>query len=72
MTTTLLKKSEAADRLRISVRSLDRLRSVGAIKTVKVRGSVRITEAEIERFIINNTAKAGNYNPKEVTNGRKA
>lgn len=60
MTTTLLTKTEAADRLRISVRSLDRLRSVGAIKTVKVRGSVRITEAEIERFITKHTAKAVN------------
>ncbi len=53
--TTLLTKTEAADRLRISVRSLDRLRSVGAIKTVKVRGAVRITDCEIERFIIKNT-----------------
>lgn len=60
MTTTLLTKTEAADRLRISVRSLDRLRSVGAIKTVKVRGSVRITDAEIERFITKHTAKAVN------------
>lgn len=55
MTTMLLTKTEAADRLRISVRSLDRLRSVGAIKTVQVRGAVRITEAEIERFINKNT-----------------
>lgn len=55
MTIMLLTKTEAADRLRISVRSLDRLRSVGAIKTVKVRGAVRITDAEIERFINKNT-----------------
>ncbi len=54
MTTTLLTKREAADRLRVSVRSLDRLRSVGAIKTVKVRGLVRITGAEIDRFITKN------------------
>jgi hypothetical protein len=40
------------------VRSLDRLRSVGAIKIVKVRGAVRITESEIEQFITKNTAKA--------------
>jgi hypothetical protein len=38
-------ETEAADRLRVSVLSLDRLRSVGAIKAVKARGSVRITEA---------------------------
>jgi excisionase family DNA binding protein len=55
MTTMLLTKTEAADRLRISVRSLDRLRSVGAIKTVKVRGAVRFTDAEIERYITTNT-----------------
>jgi len=58
MNIILLTKKEAADRLRCSVRSLDRLQSQGTIKTVKVRGSVRITEAEIERFITKNTAKA--------------
>lgn len=63
--TTLLTKTEAADRLRISVRSLDRLRSVGAIKTVRVRGSVRIAESEIEKFVTKNTAKAVNH-PKEI------
>jgi len=60
MATVLLKKHEAADRLRISVRSLDRLRSRGQLKTVKVYGAVRITEPEIERFITKNMAKAGN------------
>ncbi|MFO0800498.1 MAG: helix-turn-helix domain-containing protein [Gemmataceae bacterium] len=64
MTIPLLTKSEAADRLRISVRSLDRLRSVGAIRAVRVRGSVRIAEAEIEKFITKNTAKSVNQ-PKE-------
>lgn len=51
MTTSLLTRREAADRLRASVRSLDRLRSVGSIKTVRVRRAVRITAAEIEQFI---------------------
>ena len=54
MTTKLLTKREAADRLSVSVRSLDRLRSVGAIRTVRVRGSVRITESEIEKFVTKN------------------
>lgn len=58
MTTMLLTKREAADRLRVSVRSLDRLRSVGAIKTVQIRGSVRVAETEIERFITKHTAKS--------------
>jgi excisionase family DNA binding protein len=65
MTTKLLTKKEAADRLSVSVRSLDRLRSVGAIRTVQVRGSVRISEAEIEKFVTKNTAKAVNQ-PKEL------
>lgn len=65
MTTKLLTKREAADRLSVSVRSLDRLRSVGAIRTVRVRGSVRITESEIEKFVTKNTAKAVNQ-PKEI------
>lgn len=66
MTSKLLTKREAADRLSVSVRSLDRLRSVGAIRTVRVRGSVRITEAEVEKFITKNTAKTVNK-PKELT-----
>lgn len=66
MTTPLLTKTEAADRLRISVRSLDRLRSVGAIKTVRIGCSVRFTEAEVERFITKSTAKAVNH-PKELS-----
>lgn len=57
MKTTLLTKKEAADRLRVSVRSLDRLRSAGVISTVMVLNSVRITEVEIERFITKHTAK---------------
>ena len=65
MITMLLTKTEAADRLRISVRSLDRLRSVGAIKTVRIRGSGRIAESEIEKFVTKNTAKAVNH-PKEI------
>lgn len=57
MTTALLTKKEAADRLRISVRSLDRLRSGGEIGTVKVLNSVRVTEVEIEKFINKKTVK---------------
>lgn len=60
MTASLLTKREAADRLRISMRTLDRLRSVGALRSVKVRSSVRFTEGEIERFIHKNTAKTVN------------
>ena len=62
--TVMLTKQEAADRLRVSVRSLDRLRSTGHIRAVQVRGAVRIAEAEIEKFVTKNTAKAVTY-PKE-------
>lgn len=67
MSTVLLTKREAADRLRVSVRSIDRLRSVGRIKAVNVGCAVRIAEAEIERFISKHTAKTVN-NLKEVFN----
>jgi excisionase family DNA binding protein len=49
-------QQEAADRLRCPVRSLDRLWSQRSIKAVKVRGPVRINDAEPERFITTNTA----------------
>ena len=48
------------DRLRNFVRPTDRWRSVGVIKTAKVRGSVWITEAEIERFTKHTAKKAVN------------
>jgi len=60
MMTALLNKKEVAERLRISVRSLDRLRSQGQLQTVQVRGAVRITEAEVERFIAHNTKSFSN------------
>jgi excisionase family DNA binding protein len=54
----LLSKNEAADCLSVSVRTLDRMRSLGQLRAVKVAGAVRFTEEEIERFIHRNTAKA--------------
>jgi len=51
----LLTKREAADRLRVSVRTLDRLRSEGGVKATKVRGAVRFSEAEIQRYIDRHT-----------------
>jgi len=41
MTNELRTKKETAEPLRISIRSLDRLRSEGKIKSVKVRSAVR-------------------------------
>jgi excisionase family DNA binding protein len=47
----LLNKKEAAARLAVSVRTLDRMRSTGEIQAVKVRGAVRFDPAAIERYI---------------------
>jgi len=51
MTTELKTKKEAADILRISIRSFDRIRSSGLINTIRIRGSVRVLDSEIERYI---------------------
>jgi excisionase family DNA binding protein len=56
--TSLLTKREAAAVLRVSERTLDRLRATGQLRVVRVRGTVRITDAEIERFITKNTKTA--------------
>jgi excisionase family DNA binding protein len=53
----LLNKRQAAALLSISVRTLDRMRSTGQIKAVKVRGAVRFDPAAIERFITQQTAR---------------
>jgi excisionase family DNA binding protein len=47
----LLNKREAADRLRVSIRTLDRLRAEGRIRAIKVRSAVRIADSEIQRFL---------------------
>lgn len=57
MSTVLLKKSEVAQMLRISSRTIDRLRSVGMLRSTKIAGSVRFQLEEIERYIKKNTSK---------------
>ena len=57
MSTVLLKKSEVAQMLRISSRTIDRLRSVGTLRSTKIAGSVRFRLEEIERYIEKNTTK---------------
>lgn len=47
--------SEAAKRLSIGERTLDRLISCRDIATVRVRGARRISDVEIDRFIKANT-----------------
>lgn len=64
MTAALLTKREVAAQLRISTRTLDRLRATGKLRATKVLGTVRFTAAEVEKFINRNTSKAVNQ-PKE-------
>jgi excisionase family DNA binding protein len=47
----LMTKREAADRLSISTRTLDRIRSKGEIKAVQVGGQVRFRPEDVEKFI---------------------
>ncbi len=57
MPTVLLKKTEVAEILRVSSRTVDRLRSNGALRSTKIAGSVRFQLEEIERYIKKNTTK---------------
>jgi excisionase family DNA binding protein len=59
MATALVTKKEAAALLRISARTIDRLRAAGQLKAVRVRGAVRFSPAEIDRFITKATVKNG-------------
>jgi excisionase family DNA binding protein len=54
----LLTKKEAAERLAVSVRTLDRMRSTGEIQATMVRDAVRFDPAVIDRYIARHTAPA--------------
>jgi excisionase family DNA binding protein len=47
----LMTKREVAERLSISTRTLDRIRSMGEIKAVRVGGQVRFRPEDVEKFI---------------------
>lgn len=55
--TKLMTKREAADRLSISTRTLDRIRSKGEIKTVAVGGQVRFRPEDVEKYIFKNSGQ---------------
>jgi excisionase family DNA binding protein len=55
----LLNKREAAARLSVSVRTLDRMRSTGDIQATRVRGAVRFDPAIIDRYIARHTGNRG-------------
>ncbi len=51
MSETLLTKKEAAERLRVSVRTIDRLRAREELRFVTVGRQVRFRAADLDTFI---------------------
>jgi excisionase family DNA binding protein len=47
----LLTKDEVARMLRISLRTLDRLRLLGFLPCVRIRGCVRFTEEDVQKCV---------------------
>jgi hypothetical protein len=47
----LLSRSDAAERLALSVRTLDTLHQIGALEKVHVLGAVRFRESDVQRVI---------------------
>jgi excisionase family DNA binding protein len=48
----LLTKRQAGDVLQVSARTVDRIRAMGKLKAVKVRGSIRFRVADLENYIL--------------------
>jgi len=61
----MLRVPEAAEYLRVSVRTFHRLLASGAVEYVRIMGSVRIRRESLEEFI---EAHSGRENPRR---GRK-
>lgn len=59
----LLGKGRVAEMLGVSVRTVDRLVSMGDLKRVKVRGAARITMASVREFLKRITDAAGKACP---------
>jgi excisionase family DNA binding protein len=47
----LMTKSEVADQLQVSLRTVDRLRTTGNLKSLRVRGTVRFHPEDVRAFI---------------------
>jgi len=47
----LLTKEDVAEMLRISSRTLDRLRRLGFLQCVRLRGCVRFTPADVQKCV---------------------
>lgn len=51
----LLTKVQASEILQVSTRTIDRIRSMGRLKAIKVRGSIRFRPADLETYIMKGT-----------------
>lgn len=54
----LLSRGDAAERLALSVRTLDTLHQLGVLEKVHVLGAVRFRESDVERLIREGAGKA--------------
>ena len=55
----LLTREEAAERLQVSVRTLDTLRAAGELRAVKVKRRVRFDPEAIEAYVRRNAEEVG-------------
>jgi hypothetical protein len=58
MTNVLCDRPEAAAFLRVSLRTLDRLRDLGDLKWVRIAGCVRFKAEDLEQFVREHTVDA--------------
>lgn len=63
----LLNKREAAERLQISVRTLDSLRQRGNLPAHTIGNQVRFDETELERWALGRDRSNDSDNNKETT-----
>jgi excisionase family DNA binding protein len=49
--TPLLNRSEVADQLRVSLKTVDRLRTTGELRSLRIRGGVRFRQADVEAYL---------------------
>ena len=56
---SLKTKKEAADRLKVSTRTIDRLRARETLRYVTVGGQIRFRDSDLEAFIARNSQGMG-------------
>ena len=66
----LYTKKEAADVLRVGVRTLERMIQTGEIEAYRVKGSIRVSDKHIEDYLVMHRVKVHVQTPVQ-TSGRK-